>query len=218
MLVQGTAMTSAQPAQRYCVSCGRTIDWNADICQYCGHDYRPQVHVAQPSKKDHTGLLIIAVVVIVIVIVVVLPLLLYIMVVGFGSPSDGYTPSIQVLTKMRTTGGYKIAFTPPTREVVWSDLTIQLNDGMNSVSWHPDTLGLTSATPPAVWRYSSGQQIGSIDVWLNVTDLDGNGQINAGDCITLTTSGGAFSASTSYTLTMLYEPTGGSMVSYVFTG
>lgn len=25
---------------RLCVSCGRSIDFNANVCQYCGHDYR----------------------------------------------------------------------------------------------------------------------------------------------------------------------------------
>lgn len=29
---------------RCCVSCGRSIDWSASVCPYCGHDYRAQVH------------------------------------------------------------------------------------------------------------------------------------------------------------------------------
>ena len=30
-------------APRMCVSCGRPIPFDAMICQYCGHDYRPQL-------------------------------------------------------------------------------------------------------------------------------------------------------------------------------
>ncbi len=28
------------PQTRYCVSCGRAIAWDANVCPYCGHDYR----------------------------------------------------------------------------------------------------------------------------------------------------------------------------------
>lgn len=31
---------------RYCVSCGRVIPWEANVCQYCGHDYR-----ARPKEE-----------------------------------------------------------------------------------------------------------------------------------------------------------------------
>lgn len=39
---------------RNCVSCGRAIDWNANVCAYCGYDYRivagppPAVTSAKP--------------------------------------------------------------------------------------------------------------------------------------------------------------------------
>jgi len=35
---------------RKCVSCGRDIAWDANVCQYCGHDYRMQAQ-APPKKK-----------------------------------------------------------------------------------------------------------------------------------------------------------------------
>jgi predicted RNA-binding Zn-ribbon protein involved in translation (DUF1610 family) len=36
---------SQQP--RNCVSCGRSISWDANVCPYCGHDYRAQVYAGQ---------------------------------------------------------------------------------------------------------------------------------------------------------------------------
>lgn len=41
----------ANPSQpgRQCVTCGRTIDWQANVCQYCGHDYR--VAAVSPTKR-----------------------------------------------------------------------------------------------------------------------------------------------------------------------
>lgn len=37
------------PAQtRSCVACGRQIQWDANVCPYCGHDYRQQMQGTQP--------------------------------------------------------------------------------------------------------------------------------------------------------------------------
>ncbi len=35
---------------RNCVACGKTIAWDANVCPYCGHDYRAQAQ-APPKKK-----------------------------------------------------------------------------------------------------------------------------------------------------------------------
>ena len=44
-------MTSGQQQTRSCVSCGRQIPWDANVCQSCGHDYRAQAQGAPPKKK-----------------------------------------------------------------------------------------------------------------------------------------------------------------------
>lgn len=43
-------MGTSTPSTRNCVSCGRTIAWDANVCQYCGHDYR--AGAAPPAKKE----------------------------------------------------------------------------------------------------------------------------------------------------------------------
>ena len=41
-------MSEAQSQQpRNCVSCGRSISWDANVCPYCGHDYRAQAYAGQ---------------------------------------------------------------------------------------------------------------------------------------------------------------------------
>ena len=37
---------------RKCVSCGREIAWDANVCQYCGHDYRNVMSGAPAAKKE----------------------------------------------------------------------------------------------------------------------------------------------------------------------
>jgi hypothetical protein len=42
-------VTPGEPKNRFCVSCGRAVAWDANACQYCGHDYRK---VARDTGKD----------------------------------------------------------------------------------------------------------------------------------------------------------------------
>jgi len=42
---------ASQPQSRKCVSCGRDIAWDMNVCPYCGHDFRKPV-VAAAAKKD----------------------------------------------------------------------------------------------------------------------------------------------------------------------
>ena len=42
---------SSQGNTRNCVSCGRAIAWDSNVCQYCGHDYRVQTTAAAPHEK-----------------------------------------------------------------------------------------------------------------------------------------------------------------------
>lgn len=39
---------------RHCVSCGRSIDWNANVCPYCGHDFR--ITTGPPKPPMSTGI------------------------------------------------------------------------------------------------------------------------------------------------------------------
>jgi len=42
---------------RKCVSCGREIAMDANVCQYCGHDYRMQAAPAAPAEKSALSLI-----------------------------------------------------------------------------------------------------------------------------------------------------------------
>lgn len=47
-------MASSSSGTRNCVGCGRAIAWDANVCPYCGHDFRvvmaPQM--AQPQISE----------------------------------------------------------------------------------------------------------------------------------------------------------------------
>lgn len=42
----------SEGGSRRCVSCGREIPMDANVCQYCGHDYRVQAGPAMPKEKS----------------------------------------------------------------------------------------------------------------------------------------------------------------------
>jgi hypothetical protein len=43
-------MGTGNPATRNCTQCGRSIAWDANVCPYCGHDYRAGAQ-GPPKKK-----------------------------------------------------------------------------------------------------------------------------------------------------------------------
>jgi predicted nucleic acid-binding Zn ribbon protein len=47
-------MASSPSGTRNCVGCGRAIAWDANVCPYCGHDFRVQMapQMAQPQISD----------------------------------------------------------------------------------------------------------------------------------------------------------------------
>jgi hypothetical protein len=48
--LQGPVVTQDEARYRHCVTCGRAISWDANACQYCGHDFRPR-----PQSKGQDG-------------------------------------------------------------------------------------------------------------------------------------------------------------------
>lgn len=39
-LADKPVVTQDPVKMRRCMGCGRPIPWNANVCQYCGHDFR----------------------------------------------------------------------------------------------------------------------------------------------------------------------------------
>lgn len=95
------------------------------------------------------------------------------------------------------------------------DVIVQLSEGTDIDSWsNLTTADLVSPVTPAVWHYGASKSLGDLNVFLNITDIGGNGKINRGDSITVSTfTSPTFSTSLTYTLTLVYEPTGGAIVS-----
>ncbi len=124
--------------------------------------------------------------------------------VTFMTPSPD-TPT-SVLTKSTVSSGLKLTFAAPMSvDTQWDDITILLSDGTNTVQWSPATASLSGGI--ACMQLLGAEALGSLTVYCNVTDLAGNGYVNQGDYFVLTTGGGSFSSVTTYTVTIMYDPT-----------
>lgn len=49
--------STSEKGTRQCVSCGRAIAFDANVCQFCGHDYRTQAAAQAPHEKSALSLI-----------------------------------------------------------------------------------------------------------------------------------------------------------------
>ena len=176
------------------------------------------VYYSKPdAESKHVGKVCFALAIVAIVIAAILVALIYVM--TFGIDYGGVVQPGATMRKEMGAGGIKLTITAITRDVIWTDVTILLQEpNGNTVSWTPHSTDLDGGG--FVMKSFAPVEFGGVgQVWCNVSDLAGNECINSGDYFTLTTgSSSSFSASTTYTVTIMYEPTYSSICNLSFTG
>ena len=165
-------------------------------------------------RKDAEGVSPVIATILMVAITVVLAAVLYVMVLGFGGTSS-QTPTTS-LSKESITSGWKFKFAPVSVDTQWSDVTVQLSDGTNTVQWIPATTDLDNGTTAK--SILGSEDLDGLTVFCNITDLAGNGYVNQGDFLAITTGGTAFSSATTYTVTIMHDPTAAEMCDMDFQG
>jgi len=173
-------------------------------------------------RKDAEAVSPVIATILMVAITVVLAAVLYVMVLGFGG--GGTQTPTSSLSKVTPAPDYgvKYQFAPMSKDTAWSDVSILISDGTNTVSWAPLTSDLDGG---ATVKYSGAMKeftAGGVQVWCNITDLAGNGYVNQGDFFTLTSGStapaGPFSSSTTYTVTVMYDPSSSKVCDATFQG
>jgi hypothetical protein len=124
---------------------------------------------------------------------------------------------VSSLTKSSIANGVKLTFAPFSQDTQWSDVTILLSDGTNTVTWSPLTADLAGAS--TMTKAYGIRTLGALSVYCNVTDLAGNGYINQGDYFTLKVdSSQSWSSATAYTVTIMHDPTAAEICHLSFNG
>lgn len=89
----------------------------------------------------------------------------------------------------------------------WSDFRIELTDGRNHAAWNTSAQDLDSGT---MTRYNYGpSSLGTLTVFLNVTDVAGNGVIDQRDKLEITFGGGEFTEDDIYLVRIIWKATDG---------
>ena len=202
-----------------CPNCGASIHDGASFCERCGIQigippFKSSQLRPQPTKDNKVLWIVVIVVIVVVVVPIILSAVLYFMVLGFDGTST-QTPTSN-LTKSTVTDGDKFTFAPMSVDTQWGDVTILLSDGYSTAAWTPQTTGMDNGVT-TTW-VGVPQMLGSLNVFDNITDLEGNGFINQGDYFTLTIGGGTFSAATTYWVTIMHDPTGAEICHSYFQG
>lgn len=112
------------------------------------------------------------------------------------------------LTVTHIPGGVKITLASMSKETPWTDVTILLTDPNGTAAWSPPTTDLDNGTTAKWNKIALAANLGTLKVNISITDLVGNGFIDQGDYFNLTVgTGQTFSSATTYTMTMMHDPT-----------
>ncbi|OGS56607.1 MAG: hypothetical protein A3K60_02210 [Euryarchaeota archaeon RBG_19FT_COMBO_56_21] len=139
------------------------------------------------------------------------PLRTSVLSVGFGF--DYLERPVLAMNAAVHDNGWKISVTsinddiPAAWAISWYDLRVMLNDANGTASWSPESSQLNNGTYSE--QVFSLQLLGDITVMCTIVDLAGNGYANVGDFLIITSgTDHLFSSSVTYTLYVLYEPSG----------
>jgi len=166
-------------------------------------------------RKDAEAVSPVIATILMVAITVVLAAVLYVMVLGFGGTST-QTPTSSI-TKSTVSNGVKYTFAPMSKDTPWGDVSILIQDQSgNTASWAPATTDLNAGTTDT-WNGTS-KALGSLSIYCIITDLAGNGYVNQGDFATYQTAGTAYSASVTYTVTIMHDPSSAEICHATFNG
>ncbi len=149
-------------------------------------------------------------------ITVILVAVLFVSVSGLLS-NPGDLPPIAEITMSNIENGYKVTFSPFSKDTVWSDIAVLISDGKTIASFsNMSTSDMHAGS--LVTRSLGYRTLGNMSVFMNVTDLSGNGHLSVGDYFTITTSGGVFQTDVEYEIMLMYKPGGALITSRSFWG
>jgi len=129
--------------------------------------------------------------------------------------SDVTVPTA-LFVRTTVTNGVKVIIASISEEVTWDDVSITLSDQIDTATWTLSSDYLDDGYPSV---HSFGAiTLGTLTVYLNATDLIGNGLVGEGDYFTLVAMTYGFNDAMTYTIEMVYEPTDDVMGTITFGG
>jgi hypothetical protein len=206
-----------------CPDCGKEAPPDTASCCYCGRGFTgppasiaPRTAGAEKRGRDKT-ITIAAIIIVLVAILVTLSTVLYFISLSFHGTGPE-VPSISIFSD-HIENGVKFTFSGVSKPTIWSDISIQLVEGQQHLSWSPKSGALDGGYAMTYEGFKPVMLGSSLRIWCNVTDVQGNGYIDGGDFFAFTTgSSQPFIPYTLYTMTIIWEPAGAKMTSITFEG
>lgn len=171
-------------------------------------------------RRRSQGLKVILLVVAVVVVIVLASVFWFVLTLGLYT--DGNLPPSVSISHSKVSNGFKWSFgywaPKDALPVSWSELEIVLTDGLQHASWI--NMSAEDVDDGTLVTHSYGSRdFGEMIVFLNITDLEGNGIADFKDSFEITVSGGVFSSGDIYLLFVVYKPTSDRMGwDYIYGG
>ena len=168
------------------------------------------------KRKNSEAVSPVIATILMVAITVVLAAVLYVMVMGFGTTGN-QTPTGSFVGNPSTlnTSAEKLQFGVITPSTTWVSCKFTMTAG--GVSSTPVALTLASGTSTQIVAAT----VGAANYKMVITDLAADGKISTGDYVTVLSYVGAvltpYTAATTYTVTLLFTSTGGSITSQSWT-
>jgi len=162
-------------------------------------------------KKDAVSPVIATI--LMVAITVVLAAVLYVMVMGFGTtgtqtPTGAFTGS-----PTNQTSGYRLQLGVVSPETNWNDCKLSLLVAGSTTSLSPVAITMGVGTGSVTISMGTG---GAKTYTITITDLAADGKISNGDSVMVKATGG-FAATTAYSLSLVFNPSGGQICSQGWT-
>jgi hypothetical protein len=190
-------------------------------CRACGHENPPNTKVCPKCRSSlKPRALILGVVVVVTLVLIVTAGYAVLVGVLRGDPPLDTTPAATYSTIMWRDMVRATVSTISKTDVPWSDVIINLTDGNGWVEWSPMTDDLDNGSITAVNLTSTGAvALGDVCVYCWVSDISGDGYVGVWDFVQVVAAGDIGFSPTTYTMALVYEPTGETMGTGIeFTG
>lgn len=194
-----------------CGNCGAENSEDLKFCGDCGAPLSKQTEPQQRSRlRSEISLVVIALIVIGVVLIssIVVAFAYFSLTPSSQDGDDGHDgiPPAATYSKTPISGGQRINIVSITRtDVGWNDIRVQVSDGIYFWEWSTATADLDYGS--AVTHDYGVRTDGGTSMFLNVTDVAGNGIVSGSDYFTVTADPG-FSSGSVYVAVLIYEPTG----------
>ncbi|MBU1158436.1 MAG: hypothetical protein KKE24_03775 [Candidatus Thermoplasmatota archaeon] len=178
--------------------------------------WHEQRYLSDPSRAEYSPRIIFRASISYFGVLAVVLILMFAMLINDDDEHYSSTPTTQLTRALLDTeDGWKFTLSAVSIDTRWTEIDILISDGTYSDDWtNISTKDLDDGS--FTTKNYGAASLNTLTVFMNMTDISGNGYVNQGDYFALTAN--AFANTTTYTVILIYAPTASEMARMTFSG